>query len=312
MTRPYMIPRILLVVLAAGAAYAQALPPAASEPPATAVVVTTPPAVSTSRTVSVQTTGEPAARSVSLFDSSMIGTGAQPSAVLVVPGKALDAEALDRIVEDLTIMGRIIEKGLSPEFTSAAADVFVGVRMDHGGANMGPDVLLPSIGRAKPMYVGGYGALFFLQVNFPLLPPPETPEPPAKTEKVDPVWADAKRSLQEPESSRLDPYQQGQPAPHPYSAETVTALKAQLIGDLKHAANVAAIGPEEWLAIVVQGTVAAPQSQGQTASDPSSPAPAAAEKTVLTLRAKKADIDLFAADKLDRTQFEQRVQVITY
>jgi hypothetical protein len=257
---------------------------------------------------SSQATSGPTTRATT---GTTTGTGRLPhapsEAVLVVPGKALDAQTLDRIVEDLTIMSRIIEKGLSsPDFVGTATDAtMAGVQrtLFSFGGRAGPDVLSPPAGQVKPMYVGGYGAVFFLQVTFPLLPPPEASEATAKTDQADPVWAATKRSLQEPAPSPFDPYRQEAPAPEPYNRETVDSLKAQLIGNMKHAANIGAIAPEEWLAIVVQGT--APQGQ-----DPATTPPAT--KAVLTLRAKKADIDLFAADKLDRTQFEQRVQTITY
>ena len=40
--------------------------------------------------------------------------------------------------------------------------------------------------------------------------------------------------------------------------------------------------------------------------------PAPAPTTVLTIRAKKADVDAFAAGQIDLEQFQQRVNVLTY
>jgi hypothetical protein len=288
MSRLSVILSVLLVWAAAGA-YAQTSTDATSAPGPTAGLVQ-----ATSSATAGRTTGQSLQPQTSFVGLSTFNGRPSTETVLVIPGKPLEAQALDRIVEDLTIMGRIIEKDLSPEVAAAApGDVFV-IGMDHPGT-MGPEALSPSPGRVKPMYVGGYGAVFFLRVDFPLVPPPETPEPPAKTEKADSVWAEAKRSLQAPEPGPFNAYQQAAPAPQPYNAETATALKARLIASMKHAANIEVISPDEWLAIVVQA-----------------PAPAPGAKTVLTLRAKKADIDQFAAAKLDRTQFEQRVQTIAY
>ena len=50
----------------------------------------------------------------------------------------------------------------------------------------------------KPIYIGGYGAVFSLQVDFPLLPPPETAEPNKTADKTDRIWAAAQRELSGP------------------------------------------------------------------------------------------------------------------
>jgi hypothetical protein len=282
MSRLSIILSILLAVAAAGA-YAQTSAQATLAP-----APTVEPVQPVSSATAGRTTGQPP---TSFAGLSTFNARPATETVLVIPGKPLEAQALDRIVEDLTIMTRIIEKGLPPEFTGASdmPEVLGTIRMVRADG-IGPDALSAPLGRAKPMYVGGYGALFFLEVDFPLLPPPEAAEPPAKPEKADSVWAEAKRSLEAPEPGLFKA-----PEPQPYDAETVNALKARLIASMKHAANIEVVAPDEWLAIVVQG-----------------PAPTPAAKTVLTLRARKADIDQFAADKLDRAEFEQRLRTITY
>ena len=251
------------------------------------------------------------------------GGAALTEPVLVIPDAQMEPDALDQVVEDLSIMSRIIQKNLSQDLTlgpvpllgdlGTMSSVFVSTGKGAWAEAAGPQAVFSATGRVKPMYLGGYGALFFLRVGFPLLPPPETPEQPATTKKADPVWAEARRSLVEPDLGVTRDEQAGA-APQPYSRENLEALKAQLIASMRHAVNIQGVKPTEWLVFVVQGTArtAGDERPSRALSD----APAATAdryaKTVLTLRAKKADIDLYAADKLDRAQFEQRVQTVTY
>jgi len=219
--------------------------------------------------------------------------------VLVIPGKPMDPQAIDQAVEDLSIMSRILGKTVAGEdhagnmagFT-VGTDLFIAT---PGHTTATPGLLFPAIGRPKPMYLGGYGALFFMQVDFPLLPPPQTPQEQPANSQEDPVWADARRSVLEGEA-RLDPAHEEGETQEPYSREQVEALRTALITMMKHATNIRALEPAEWVTIVVQG-----------------PAPtAAAGRSILTLRASKANVDQYAKGQLNQQQFEQRLQVSSH
>jgi hypothetical protein len=235
--------------------------------------------------------------------------------VLVVPAGEVDAATVGEIVADLTIMSRIIEKNALRTFVRVddmPTPLLGLIRPDR--MNTGPEVLFSSVGRPKPFYIAGYGAVFFIQVGFPLLPPPETKDEPPAEEPADTVWAQTRQSLFEPRTQSLIPGANAA-APEPYSRLRVNALKDMLITTMKHASNIRALEPREWMTIVVQGP--SPQTGG------SSPRPgaglaetlagAASEgRSVLTLRATKADVDQYAKGELSQTQFEQRLQVVTY
>ncbi len=220
--------------------------------------------------------------------------------VLVVPGKEMDAEAVGRIIEDLTVMARIIEKN-----SANAAGAVAGARMGFYGQtrfvgdSMGPAALFSFSGRPKPLYVAGYGSLFFIRADFPLVPPPETEEQPVPAEQSDTVWAETKQSIFSPQTS--SPYGRGdQEAPEPYSRERVDTLRSTLIATMKHATNIRALDAREWLTIVVQGTSAQPAGATPMGS------------SAFILRATKADVDLYAKGELSSTAFEQRVQTVAY
>lgn len=231
-------------------------------------------------------------------------------AALVVPGREMDIEATAQIIEDLSVMGRILEKNVLAGYglrRTVSQDIFAGRYLRQ---EAGPRVLFPSIGQPKPLYVGGYGAVFFIQVDFPLLPPAEqAQEQPADPQK-DPVWAETRRALFEPRAA-----QRSEDTPEPYSREKVDSFRRSLIGAMKHAMNIRALEPGEWLAIVVQG-VGSPTETSRRGPSAGLTLPmvgtVSAGRSVMTLRARKADVDSYAKGEISQTQFEQRVQVMTY
>jgi hypothetical protein len=246
--------------------------------------------------------------------------GAVP--VLVIPAQEMTPETYDRIVNDLSIMNRIIEKN-----TRTMGDVgrIYGAVLAGPGDIATPRILRASGGRPRPMFIGGYGAVFSLVVDFPLLPPPEAAEPNKVAEKTDPTWAQAQRELQDPQAAlRL---QHGPAQGRVYRAEAVEILRSTLIGLLKHATNIRDLGPEAWLTILVQGPL--PTARGGSSESVSVgsiygdqpyetnqmlvvPGTRSEGRTLLTLRARKADIDQCAKGQLDDTQFQQRVQIVTH
>src|SRR5439155_25390899 len=61
---------------------------------------------------------------------------------------------------------------------------------------MGIDVFFaPGSSPIRSIYLEGYGALFLVSVNFPLLPPPDKPESTKEKSDTDSTWEEAKREL---------------------------------------------------------------------------------------------------------------------
>jgi hypothetical protein len=265
-----------------------------------------------------------AQQSLSRLYGAMAANPRAAASVLVIPVKEMTPETYDRIVEDLSIMSRIIEKGLHDASEQGYGLTVTGDGMYGGVAGIygqplflpsdstGPRILRSSGGRPRAIYIGGYGAIFSLQVDFPLVPPPETPEPNKSTDKADQVWAAAQRELVNPQAAmHLRP---GISQGRPYRAEAVENLRSTLIAVLKHASNIRDLEPESWLTILVQGPSTAPDQPQDSTGDQQVNliGTRTAGRTLLTLRAKKTDIDQLAKGPLEQTEFQKRVQITTY
>ena len=159
--------------------------------------------------------------------------------VLVVPGPDLKPEALTAITEDLTVMCRILDKTLYPGKRSTGASIYMGK-----GSSLGR-LLMQQTGRSQGLYLDGYGVVFFVQVDFPLVPPPQQKEEPKPDESADRVWSQTMNELRGQEEKR-DAEKTG-PA---YDAQKVESLKATLIKTLRHAANLR-VRPDDQITLVV-------------------------------------------------------------
>ena len=169
------------------------------------------------------------------------------------------------------------------------------------------------------MYVQGYGALFLTKVDFPLSPPPQTEEKEeTKEEDADPVWEQTKQEMFSPqEASRRTPDRPEEK----YDADKVENLKTTYIIALKHAANIRGLKADESVILTVTGKVSQSgplvtrlysSSDGKYVVTEPGAATGSFSPTVLTIRAKKADIDAFAKGKLSFDQFSQKTQLISY
>ena len=235
-------------------------------------------------------------------------------AVLVIPAAELKVEDLAAITEDMSVMSRIFDTKLSQaHLTTGRGSWFIGFDPLSFGRGSGA---------IEAIYLEGYGALFLMNVNILLSAPPEAPEE-KKTEEedTDPVWSQMRREMYEPEEARRS-RTEDRPEKK-YDAEKVGNLKITLIKALKHAANIRVLKPDKSVILTVIG------ESGQSATSAigrlyeeahsrhilttalgtkgilSSP-------TVLTIRAKKSDIDAFAKGQLSFDQFSQKILLLSY
>jgi len=239
---------------------------------------------------------------------------------LVIPKDASDAQSLADMSEDLNVMARILEKALKPGAGKSGSAVYI------------PSPFGGSAGAPRNLYIEGYGALFLLNVNFPLVAPPAPKKEEAETkEQGDSEWEVTKRELYQPPGSGFDFKQphvisSGRTA-EKYDPEKVETLKKDLIEAFKNAAHIRKLKSDE----VVTVTVLAPGPvvESKVATLPrmtSAPKPAAPDfkpipkraiRTAsesrgakLILRAKKSDIDAFQKDKLNLDDFRKKVNVM--
>jgi hypothetical protein len=241
------------------------------------------------------------------FDDSILqGEPVDPPTVVVIPtAESIEQspELIETAAKDLNIMCRIFEKelGLSGRTVTTVGDYYLlsdALGRALGPYNVGQPGQSPTSGektrQTRSIYLEGYGAVFFVKVGFPLTPPPQMEGPDKETEAdVDPVWRQAEQELYEPLKLKLR--REAVSAAEKYDEAKVESLKQKLIRTLKHSANIRSLKPDEQLIVTACG----PQLTSGRAK-------------VLSIRAKKSDIDAFAKDKVDLNQFRKKVQILVY
>jgi len=245
-------------------------------------------------------------------------------AVLVIPATQMKVEDLAAITEDMAVMSRIFDKKLSQAQLITGGNLFVG---------MDPLSFGRSSGAIEAIYLEGYGALFLMKVNALLSPPPEAlEEKEPEEEDTDPLWTQTIQEMYAPEEADRLRRRTARPE-EKYDAEKVKELKETLIKTLKHAANIRNLKPDESVILTVigkagqSGTRTTTRSYGRSSMSsstgrrgrssmvlgaPGIPTVAASLlPTVLTIRAKKSDIDAFAKGQLSFDQFRQKTQLLS-
>ena len=250
-------------------------------------------------------------------------TGGKP---LVVRSSDMAPGEQGNLEEDLTVMTHILDKTLAEKFPDDQS----------GRVAMGISVsFVPGEAPMRSLYLDGYGALFFVRVNFPLLAPPLEKNAESQKAPMDSTWEEAREEVY------------GQPAPGAvdsfpvYDAAKVSALQGVLLEALKDASNIRNVKPDESITVCVIGAPAeipkhtkALASAGGSFGRPVSvsdydqatknfdqfvgdfPAggrdDAAGNKTTLTIRVKKADCEAFAKGKLTTDEFRSRAVIKIY
>ena len=257
---------------------------------------------------------------------------------LVVSSSELEAKEQADLETDLAVMARLLDKALDEKLGG----------QPRAHTAMGIDVFFtPSSGSIRDLYLDGYGALFLLNVNFPLL---ASSSAKAAEEKppTDSAWEEAKQEL----------YGEPEPKAHPaigvpYSEEKVNDLKDALLDALKNASHIRGLKPDDSITVCVFGGPSAPPVKVRTAgtrrlaapakerdetattrtwdsrtgaSVTTSTDPATGAKTmqiwdarsgqtrgtVMTIRVKKSDADAFAKGNLTLDEFRKKARISNY
>ena len=236
------------------------------------------------------------------------GTVLDKHSVLVIPSGQIKPEKLAQVVEDMSVMSRIFDKELQ-----------------QGGLiekREGYQVFAPFFGRDVPeirsIYIEGYGALFLINVDFPLSPPGEVEQGKTDESGVDKIWEQARRELYSGQERQQA--ESGCPMPE-YDADKVATLKTKLTRvSLKHASNIRGLGDDEWIVVAVSGwggRVREARLRFQDRTGKIMPHLSAEKtdftpRTVLVIRARKADVDLFAGGELNWELFLSKLETVMY
>ena len=260
--------------------------------------------------------------------STRSGRAASSTRSLVIPKDSADAKNLTETEEDMSVMARILEKAANAKSQKSEHEAMgIGV-FGHSG----------STGSPKNLYIDGYGAIFFLNVNYPLLPPATREQAAESKSETDTEWERAKNELYRPQSSSSDlsfnfapfesgsyVYSTGAPAEE-YDEDKVTELKENLTAALKNAGHIRRLGGDDTVTVVVTGrgpaaaakTTTKKSQNGSSSSSSSSSwsstwrsgsQPPAAR---LIIRARRADIEAFQKDKLSVEDFRKKVRMFVY
>ncbi|KPL24625.1 MAG: hypothetical protein AMJ75_03215 [Phycisphaerae bacterium SM1_79] len=266
----------------------------------------------------------------------MAGQTTRPR-ILVIPAAEIEEKELAAIWEDMYVMAHIFDK------KAKEPRLIRGVFVDFGEF-FGRDSR-----STEAIYLQGFGALFFMEVDLPIsaAPKPEQEKAEKTEEDDDPTWQQARDEVFLSQARTTGSELGLEPE---YGPEKVEQLKTELIKALKHAANIRNLKPNEWIILTVVGdaeqpSVAARQRLREeldrrlAQSDMEGYAAVGGyggyggsygavagygygmggfgatsfpSATVLTIRAKKAHVDAFAKGQMDFDEFQQNVVVLTY
>jgi hypothetical protein len=254
-------------------------------------------------------------RSSSYISSSRSSGSSTPPVVIQFGAK--DAAAIGAMEEDLAVMTHIIDRAVD-RVGEDGPDEKLGVKLYYtsGGKSV------------RALYLDGFGPLIMVKVNFPVHSPgvveTKTPEPAEDSE-----WTVAQRAVRGLDEEVR--WTGSSSSGVPYDAARVDGLKKHLIQALKNASNMKGVKPDEHINVSVFGSPAAVAGEAPGKPSPTKSLPgrggrdsnyrAVAELdfarttlqgTVLTLRARKSDVDAAAKGTLDDDAFAKKVTVNTY
>ncbi len=171
--------------------------------------------------------------------ATTLGLGGSSEEVppVLVEFSAIDEKTLAALSEDLSVMGRILERTLERGLKDDPPEV-MGVPMVFTGSSRS----------VRAMHVEGFGALFMIKVDFPVLGPPKAEAPAKKTEPpADTEWNRTRDEL-------FGGPEEGEAGSKPtFKPEQVEALKRELLTSLKEAANIRNLRPEDYVGVSVFG-----------------------------------------------------------
>ena len=236
--------------------------------------------------------------------------------LIVSPGEH-DPKTVVALEEDLNVMARILEKTTNTRDDKKEA---MGIALLSLGGPPTPRV----------MYLEGYGAVFMLNVKYPLLAPPKKDDQAKTNETTSSEWEQARAEVYgRADGGRFSRETKfGGPAEE-FDAEQVERLKTQLIEDaLVNATHIRNLKPNDFVTVVVLGGDSGKnmtlRREGRGVGDRAGYAAElevrqlrsgerpSAGQTTMTLRVKKSDVDEFAKDKTKVDEFRKKVSIQVY
>ncbi|MFC1782939.1 hypothetical protein ACFL02_05070 [Planctomycetota bacterium] len=268
------------------------------------------------------------------YSSSFYNRSAAGAEVLIIPGDdPMTAEETATTTENMQIMARIFDMKLQDENL-----IQFGSEFYYGSLGYWANTRSGNTGAIKSIYLQGFGALFLMNTDFPLLPPVEKGPAPPKQAK-DELWNNIRQNLTAPpprsRSTGGTTQRRTSASVKEYNEEKIEEFKQTLLGSLVHASNMSHVGDDEWVVIHVTGAgremvelAKEPDAEVDAVSDSivdyrveqetflvdsafSSRTPAA-QPTHLVIRARKTIINDLAEEVITFEEFKKEVTTIIY
>jgi hypothetical protein len=253
-------------------------------------------------------------------------SGSRAARTLIVPAAEADAQAIASAEEDMNIMARVLDKALPGR---------EGEKPERRA--MGIPIMSSSSGAPiRNLLLDHYGAVFFLDVRFPLLPPEKQKEETKPKEEKSSAWEEARSELYSSRGPKKNIVmrwkESGRGEVEEYDEEKVQRLKDSLFDAFKHATHIRALKPDDSVTVIVTGGGVGPQDR-MFVKELTGPDAERGERDrhvysvnatghmriksgqgggTLAIRVKKSDIDAFTQSKLDPEQFKKNVMVRIY
>lgn len=270
------------------------------------------------------------ARSIALDVRRNFRRGGEPNRTLVLPTEMGAPESLATGHEDLSVMARILRKAADRESRRPGYRSF-NFSLGETGSQL------------DAMYLEGYGAVFLLNADYPLTAPPQPEAAKPAVKETDTTWERTKREVRgrvdedEDDTVGLEG-EEGfwvEDGASKYDAERVNGLQRRLIESLKHSKNLRNLRENEHVTVIVFGKSTGKRTQvgrikrGKSedavrVEDGESGAPGvsmnivgyvnadAVRQSTLVIRAKKSDINRYAAGELSAEDFTRQLSVSTF
>jgi|GEM_PF-1271498 len=243
------------------------------------------------------------------FFGKRFGSSQRQDAPLIIWTTAPDAKAQTQLSEDLTVMRHLLEKSMDDNASSEARRYKA----------MGIDVFMPSSGPSvRSLYLQGVGALFILNVNYPLVAPEKPADTPKSTGSSS-EWEKAKREVY----GQLEEMNDDPPG-EAFDGDKVTKLQERIIEALKNGSNIRSLKSGESVTVTINGgsnvngvgrkvvvgsktIVNGKEVKQSRVVDGGVP-----NRTMLVVSVSKADLDALSGGKIKEDEFRKKVTLTSY
>jgi hypothetical protein len=248
------------------------------------------------------------------FKGDVFSSRSRGGRTLIIQSSDPDPKTYANLEEDLSVMYRILSKPRKQDDGSFKLEAFL------GGS---------SSSTVKSMYIEGYGAMFMLNVRFPLAAPQVSEEQPKPKDPTSEEWERVKRELYSRNSFEIDVdhiYRSALgPQTEEYDAHKVEEFTAEILEALKNATNIRNLKSDEFVTVAVLGAESGTvrtvvekddsdedgKPKRKTRIESASGGKVRGEST-MTIRAKKSDVDDFAKGKLNLDAFRKKTKILVY